>query len=111
MAVKADWHHGALAAAPEGDPFECAPIEEIGVPIDLSKDVATLSEELGALMRREGRLYEAGATCAIKDRADTTCHGCPLAGRTGDDARNALCEIGRRQEEVCTALAVVQHGL
>lgn len=108
MATKANWHTDELAELAEWseDPFE-QPIEEVGTPIDLGDSQARLNVELVELLRRETNLDRVGITCAIKDRADTTCHACPVS----EASRNvkplgALCRLGREQERVLTELAV-----
>lgn len=110
MTTRANWHTAELAELtdwPE-DPFE-APIEEVGTPIDLGSPEARLNVELVELLRRENNLDQAGITCAIKDRPDTTCHACPVSeAARREKPIGSLCRLGREQERVLTELAVYQ---
>lgn len=108
MATRANWFLGvAPEATDEPDPF-AMPIEEIGERIDLRDPSSLLQLRLEELLRREHNLFDTGVTCAIKDRAGTTCHACPVS-RAGDpdSALSALCRIGREQETVLTEMAVL----
>lgn len=108
MATKANWHTAELAELAEWDedPFE-QPIEEVGEVIDLGSGEARLHVELAELIRGEGNLDRVGITCAIKDRADTTCHACPVSeAARRDKPLGVLCRLGREQERVLTELAV-----
>lgn len=84
------------------------PIEEVGLRIDLRDPKATLDLRLAELVRREGSLFNGGVTCGIKERADSTCHACPLSQAHEErSALGVLCRIGREQEAVLTELAVL----
>src|SRR4051812_6625789 len=105
MAVKANWPAPPVEVD-TSDPFADAParIEDVGVPVDL-RDDDELFDLLKELLDEEQRLYNAGVVCPVKDKADTSCHACPIAGRYGE-----LCAVGRRQEKVLTEMAVLQLG-
>jgi hypothetical protein len=104
--VRANWHVAELDVATD-DPF-AVDVEEVGLPIRLDGERASLDRQLVDLIRAEGVLFEAGITCSIKDRSDTCCSACPLFKRDGRLA--PLCDVGRRQEQVCTRLAVRRVG-
>lgn len=108
MPVRANWHLDHLFKDDGKDPLavnEQGRIEEIGKPIDLSGDTATLRNRLRELFNEEERLFNEGCTCEIKDLADTCCAVCPLRGSHGK-----LCEVGVEQETVETTLAVAARG-
>lgn len=124
MGVRASWPtpelDPAVVAELERDPFAPAPatgvyvepeavkappqpVEQVGTPIDLTGDEATLNGRLVELVGEEGSLYNDGIECPIKERHDTSCHACPISGEFG-----RLCEVGREQEAVCTKLVVIR---
>jgi hypothetical protein len=111
MPVKAHWHQPELALEHELS-FDACPeperVERVGVPVLLAGPLAELNKQLIGTLSRENALHEQGVTCAIKDRADTSCHACPLY-RDDDSALAQLCGIGREQERLCTELAVRMH--
>lgn len=78
------------------------------MPIQLGEETAQLNERIAELVRTEGRLYNAGVRCTIKDRPDTSCSACPISAHNDAAAPlNALCRTGREQERVLTEMAVV----
>jgi hypothetical protein len=107
--VRADWF--VEAPADDDDPFE-APVEEVGVPIDLRTE-ADLFARLHELLRLEGELDGAGIRCAIRERQSSVCSACPVS-RAADPAPGlpALCRCGVDQDRVLSTIAVVQerHG-
>lgn len=106
MRARADWHQAELVVDDLDALFEPAErIEDVGVPIRLSGDQAELAAELVDLVHREKQLRGAGVDCAIRNLADTSCSACPIAGRAGE-----LCTNARRQEQLLTLLAVLEHG-
>lgn len=112
MSVKADWFTERLPGLDdEPDPFS-APIEEVGTRVDLRDPKAVLELRLTELLHREGRLFDSGLTCAIKDRSDSTCYACPVSkAHDPSVALSTLCRIGREQETALTELAVLAcHG-
>lgn len=110
MPVRAHWHQPELALdselsfdAPAPEPER---VERVGVPVLLAGGLlAGLNQQLIGTLARESALLEDGVTCAIKDRADTSCHACPLY-RDDDSSLAQLCAIGREQERLCTEIAV-----
>lgn len=108
MTARANWFVEELPTLDtEPDPFS-APIEEVGERIDLRDPRAALELRIRELMRREANLYESGLTCPIKDRADSTCHCCPVsAARDEEKPLGVLCRLGREEETVLTELAVL----
>jgi hypothetical protein len=114
-AVQARWSQPAVDI-PDGDPFAPTPstasprrkIEEVGTPIDVSGERATLNARLARLVDREGELYQVGVECAIKNRDDTSCHACPISQSEADTPLGELCRIGCKQEVACTALAAAR---
>jgi hypothetical protein len=108
MTVRANWF---TAQAPslddEPDPFSI-PIEEIGQRIDLRDPRAALLIRIRELLYREAALSDAQVMCVIKDRADTTCHACPVSkAHDRTQALGVLCRVGREQEVALTELAVL----
>lgn len=80
----------------------------MGTPIDLDGPEAKLNARLVSLVRRENHLDERGITCAVKDRADTSCHACPMSQHEATDSDlGMLCRLGREQEQVVTTIAVM----
>jgi hypothetical protein len=86
-------------------------VRDVGMPIDLTGDVATLKADLDqrliALMREETQLYERGVTCDIRHRPQTTCLACPVASEDGPMGR--LCSNGRESDRVSTAMVALRH--
>lgn len=108
--TKANWHVAPVlsGADEEPDPFSM-PIEEVGQRVDLRDPQAGLELRLAELLSREERLFNRGITCAIKDRADTTCHACPVSqAHQRHEPLGVLCRIGRDQEIALTELAVLR---
>lgn len=114
MGAQANWHLAELdledPLGDEPDPFDM-PIEEVGDPIDLSDVRGRLELRLKELLDREGKLYNRGVTCPLRDRTDTTCLGCPVNKAADTEHRlGPLCRCGREQEQVLTGLAVEATG-
>lgn len=104
--VRANWHVDELDVATD-DPF-ADDVEHVGVPIRIDGRRVSLDERLLELIRAEGRLFDAGVTCAIRDRDDTCCNACPVHHA---DARVApLCDVGREIERACTELTARSLG-
>lgn len=87
------------------------PIEQVGTPIDLSGEQATLQQELTELMNAEADLFDLGVSCGVRDRADSCCHACPISQHQGDGDFANLCRNGRAVEVVVTKLAVIADGV
>lgn len=100
MSVRANWFLDELVVE------EQPPVEEVGQPIDLLHGDARLNRRLVELVAEEGRLYDRGVTCAIKDRPDTACSACPVFVHAGEGALGQLCALGVEQERTATTLAV-----
>lgn len=104
----ANWFVDAEVDVSAPDPF-AAPVQERGTRIDLREPTAALELRLAELIAREGRLFNAGITCAIKDRVDTCCSACPVCvAHLREERLSTLCRVGREQEAVCTELAVIR---
>lgn len=115
MGIATNWH-SELVVRDESDPFdeplgERRRIENVGTPIAVGAEgePARLHAELVQTLMAEGQLDAEGVTCAIKDARDTSCHACPLFLADGSPAAE-LCAIGRRQEALCTQIAVLHRG-
>jgi hypothetical protein len=108
MTARANWFTAEpVDLGDELDPFSI-PVQEIGQRIDLRDPRAALEIRLRELLYREAALFNAGVTCAIKDRPDTTCHACPVSkAHDPKQALGALCRVGREQEVALTELAVL----
>lgn len=107
MTAKANWHVAPTIPDDEPDPF-AMPIEEVGQRIKLTDPQGALTLRLVELVRREGRLYNAQITCAIKGDQHSCCHACPVSkAHVPADRLSALCKLGREQERVLTELAVL----
>lgn len=104
MTVKTNWHEDAATVGPPGlDPFEMSSSGTMtAAPLSLDLSLDELSQRLRNLFRREGRLFDEGVVCAIKDNPEGTCLGCPLNEAKADSAKGALCTIGCEQERVQT---------
>lgn len=105
MTVKASWPAPPVEID-TSDPFGDVParVEDVGVEVDL-RDEDELGARLSASLDDECRLHNAGVSCPIKNRPDTSCHACPIAGRYGE-----LCAVGRLQEDLCTRMVVIELG-
>jgi hypothetical protein len=107
VTTRAHWPVAAFDV-PTTDPFaELLPVEQVGTPISLDTDIASLSKEVESLMWKECKLFNVGVTCPIKDHPDTHCSACPVSKHDQpDDPLSPLCRLGREQERVHTTLAV-----
>jgi hypothetical protein len=107
MGIGANWFtDGATAVASDDapDPFaESASTRPTIVSIDASED--ELVDRLSSLLRREGRLFELGITCPLKENGDCHCSVCPISQHEDPEARlHRLCQVGREQELVETTI-------
>lgn len=107
--VKTDWGL-APGSATSGDPFrDAGPVEQMGLPIDLSRDEPTLHARLIDLLESEGALAARGITCALKERDDSCCSACPISQDEDPHAKLAkLCAVGKEQERVLMRLLVTR---
>lgn len=109
--IRAVWH-SELELADDDDPFgEPQRIEDVGTAITIGAEgeEAQLQRELVVSLLTEGVLDADGVRCAIKDARDTSCFACPLHRDDGSPAAQ-LCAVGRKQERLCTRIAVVRRG-
>lgn len=73
--------------------------------VSIDTPEADLRNYLGALVRGEARLFDAGITCDLKDQDDMSCLACPLSkAKDPDDPKSALCRRGQAQEVVTSTL-------
>jgi hypothetical protein len=110
VSVRARWHQELAVQDDETDPFR-ARVEQLGMPIRLTDQMAELNTRLVALVQAEGRLWNIGVRCAVKDRDDSTCSVCPLSAH--DDPQSPLgqlCRVGRAQEQLATRMAVEREA-
>jgi hypothetical protein len=111
VTVRARWHTElAVPDDDELDPFRHR-VEQLGMPIRLGDEFAGLSAELAALVALEGRLYNTGIRCQVKDRDDTCCSACPLSAHQDmRDPLGQLCRVGRAQEQLSTRMAAEREA-
>lgn len=108
VGVKAEWNLQELVMnEAEDDPFADVDIEDVGEPIHIGPDSASLATELNHLTTRINRLWAGGTTCELMLKPDVTCHACPLYTEDWHEKRSALCGLGRQQEATATQMAVL----
>jgi hypothetical protein len=109
MSVQANWFRNDVSLIEE-DPFDDGPAS--GTVIDLTGSEAQLAEQVADLLKREGRLWNQGVRCAIKQETENVCCSvCPLSQHANPDSDlHPLCKIGREQERTLTQLAVLRHA-
>lgn len=103
--VRANWHLAELEIA-DSDPDQA---EDMGQPIDLSRDVAEINRDLIAALRKEARLSKyAGVSCDKKwDDMVTSgshkppCYSCELFTDDPMEKRSVVCATGRLQADLC----------
>lgn len=100
--MKADW----FTSPPDADlpdPFADAALPFGSTVISLDSSVAELDHRIKDLVQREGRLFNMGITCDLRDCTESTCLACPVS-KLGDPESplSALCRIGQEQERVIT---------
>jgi hypothetical protein len=113
VAIKTEWFQTAADAdvGSPVDPFDAASSIPMGnaihdLPmqsISLDMPMDQLEARAAILVKREGRFYDQGITCAIKDLPDMSCLACPFS--KADDPENrkcGLCKVGREQDIVGT---------
>lgn len=98
MSVRANWN---LAGLNDGSDSPVVDIMALAKPIDLSKDVPALNVELARLMQQEANLFDREAVeCDLKWQPGNSCYTCPMFEPEAEgSAMNALCRLGRRQED------------
>lgn len=92
----------------DADPFE-APIEELGIPIDL-RSAPDLIARLADLLREEGELDGAGVTCSLRGRPGMVCSACPVSQAATQTPMGHLCRNARAQDVVLSTIRVVEDG-
>jgi hypothetical protein len=95
---RTNWHLEDVTVD-QSDPFTTPPAQRI----DLS-DPTVLRAKLTALLTLEGKLEERGITCAIRDRPNSCCSGCPLRGTSRVQHIRSLCRVGVEQEQTLMAI-------
>lgn len=105
-AIKANWFVDVESA--NDDPFgERVVVEAIGRPIELDNG-ERLATRLDDALSREGQLFTAGITCAIKDDPQASCSACPLRHLDPLDTLTPLCAVGVEQESLITRLRILR---
>lgn len=105
--VRANWHLGDLEIPDDQG------TEDMGQPINLSRDVAEIDADLRATMDKEARLAQyAGVTCDLKYETTWSsgarkppCYTCPKFTDSEWDKLSVLCALGRRQADLCDEAA------
>lgn len=112
MSVKARWTE-AVVDVDDSDPFAEAltpvRVKEVGVPIKLDGEVASLDRRLVENVQSQNTLYNQGIDCALRWQADVTCSACPVYHGDEKDSSALLCRLAREQETILTTLAVQRH--
>lgn len=106
MGVRANWFvEDELPADTATLPPAEQRVEDVGVPFDL-RDPASLMPVLTNLLNQEAAMFNQGITCAVKDRADTSCAACVFAhDHEEGHPLQILCQVGREQERITTTVA------
>jgi hypothetical protein len=116
-AVKANWHLDALDLS-DDDPMQ-GDIAHFGKPIDLSKSIPELREDLRYMVRKEARYHNNGLSCDLKWTAPgpsgpyqrNPCYTCPHyqdeATITDDNHMHLLCRLGRQQNDALDMLGAL----
>lgn len=105
MALKADWFTSGSDCAGDYDPFDHSrtPSPPLMKPISISSTEAQIFERILRLHHREGRLFDMGISCSLKENAECSCSACPLSEADKLDSKlGMLCETGIEQEKVLT---------
>jgi hypothetical protein len=115
VSVRAHWGLQALSEAGDGqgevDPFDQASSLPVTAntdwrfPCGIETPREDLQKRLNYLYRREGRLFNAGITCPVKDSSESSCNACPFAqAEDPEGERCHLCRIGIDQERIQTVM-------
>lgn len=133
MAVKADWGTSQLdgmcadepaetRSRPKVDPFESGrsaltmlnmidSTEPVG-DVTLETPPEELHRMLSISIKREGRLFDRGVTCDLKECGEVTCLACPFNEAHDDESdKQTLCRIGMEQEILSTFLIAQSQGV
>lgn len=74
-------------------------------PVSFETPREELQQRLNFLYRREGRLFNAGVVCSVKDSPESSCNACPFSkAEDPDHERSSLCKIGIDQERIQTMM-------
>jgi hypothetical protein len=101
--VQADWRLADLLD--EGDPFGSI-IYSTGLHVDLNASEEELTEALAKSLKIEGRLFDIGLTCPLKDGGQD-CLSCMEGSADPQVALTRLCETGRDQ---CTLMKQIDES-
>lgn len=94
--TRTEWHLAELST--DADPFADA-VYSVGLDISLDSSLEELEAALRTTLHREGRLWEHGLTCDLKDSGQD-CRTCPLATVDLQDERARLCRLGKDQQAI-----------
>jgi hypothetical protein len=95
--VKADWRLADLLD--EGDDPFAEIIYSSGLSVNLNGSDEELQKALVDTIHREGRLWEKGITCPLKD-AGQDCLSCSVAVMDPAEQLSRLCRIGKDQRTI-----------
>jgi hypothetical protein len=90
--VRADWRLADLLDE-TSDPFE-AVIYSSGLQVNLDASDEELDEALKRALRTEGRLWDIGLKCSLKENGQD-CLSCTQASTDPQAALTRLCEVGK----------------
>lgn len=133
MAVKADWGQSQLDGldaaepadkrrSPKVDPFDSGrsalamlnmiDSTEPAAGVTIETPPEELQRMLSIAIRREGRLFDRGVTCSLKDCGEVACLACPFNEAHDDESdKQTLCRIGMEQEILTTFLIAQNQGV
>lgn len=94
--TRAEWHLAELTS--DADPFASA-VYSAGLDISLDSTLEELESALRTTLDREGRMWETGLTCEMKDKGQD-CRTCLLATVDLQDVRARLCRLGKDQQAI-----------
>lgn len=104
MSVRAQWRLSELLGAGDTNPFDTV-ILSLGLRVDLAGSEDEVFRGLKRTVELEGRLYDKGVTCELKDSGQD-CLTCPMyAGDRPEEDREPLCRLGRDQRVIEEHLA------
>lgn len=100
--VRTEWHLAELASS-DPDPFSEV-VYSAGISFDLNASEDELVRVWGRLLKREGRLYQKGTQCELKQERGMDCLRCPQATLDPTEARSVLCRLGKDQRTLERAI-------
>lgn len=120
--TQANWHLDALDLSEDDDPAgDIMALKATADVIDLTRDRAAVQADLDRLAAREARMADnvgvdgmVGVECELKWKPEhklmgghgPSCYTCPHFTADGDNARSAICRIGREQHDLIEELGV-----